>query len=1051
MGEAGDGAPTVVANRYRVSELLGSGAWGIVYRAIDMRNDREVALKILRVEFAGSASVDRFRREIAILARLDHPNIVALYDSGEIEGAPWYAMSYVRGESLQERLAREKSLPIIDALNIAREVAVALAHAHAAGVVHRDIKPGNILLQDGRVFVADFGIARAISGAAREEWKSSSGFQIGTPGYMSPEQVAAEATIDGRSDIYSTGCVLYEMLAGEKPFSGSSPTALMARHIFDPVPRLSTVRRALPKSVEAVVYRALAKSAADRFGSATEFAQVLEAVAKDPQTSVAQSPRKARRAALATIAVAALVAGAFTARPSWERAADARAVAAADTTRVVVFPFDREAAVAPPLDVAQSILLAMLRWKGLDLVDPSSLSEAMGSKDGTAVTASELRAVALRLHAGRFVRGRVWRDGDSTRVQAMLFDVSLGERPLFETSGTISSNSAANQAMFAALTDRLLLRARDSTESADGANGTSSLGSRQAYLRGKKDLERWDLQAADSDLASALRLDAHNAAAALWLALSRNWAEKDTATWFYAAEAAASRRADLSASDQAKLDALAALAHGDQPRACRQWDAQTRQAPFDFAVWYGAADCLLSDNVVLPDATSPSGWKFRSGYHSALVRYQRAFALRPAVLRALRHDAFGDARALLKTSGNDLRMGVSLGPMPNSFAAFPSWESDTLCFVPFSFAVIASSDARVLRRLPRTVGIAVREQRQLFREIAAGWSASDRESAEAAHALALALFLLGEPSAIDTLMRAKSLAADQSERQRIATSEVWMRLQFALPGDAAALRRARELADSLLRSRPADPVDPKTLASIAALTGHAFEVVRLQRDLPTKVVVPGSIPVRALSRTLLYLAAFGGPADSLLALERRTDSLIAAVVAPDQRDAARREALSRADALAMPELRMHSIQSFGASQPSFLDGDVALARGDTAGARAALASVRNMRGAFDFPELTVDAIYPEAWLLAATGDTLGAIAWLDPVLARVRLSSSLVDPVRAAMLVRAMAFRAELAAATGDRRGAAQWAAAVVELWSGADSFLQPVVIRMRALSAAGG
>ena len=257
------------------------------------------------------------------------------------------------------------------------------------------------------------------------------------------------------------------------------------------------------------------------------------------------------------------------------------------------------------------------------------------------------------------------------------------------------------------------------------------------------------------------------------------------------------------------------------------------------------------------------------------------------------------------------------------------------------------------RRLPRTVGVAVRQQRQLFREIAAGWSASDRESAEAAHALALALFLLGEPSAIDTLMRAKSLAADQSERQRIVTTEVWMRLQFALPGDAAELRHARKLADSLLRSRSADPVDPKTLASIAALTGHAFEVVRLQRDLPTKTFVPGSIPVRALSHALLYLAAFGGPADSLLALERRTDSLIVAVVPPDQRDAVRREAFSRADGLAMPDLRMHSIQSFGSSQPSFLDGDVALARGDTARARAVLASVRNMRTAFALPEVTV--------------------------------------------------------------------------------------------------
>ena len=430
MGEAGDGTPTVVADRYRVSEVLGSGAWGIVYRAIDLRDDREVALKILRVEFAGSASAERFRREVAILARLDHPNIVALYDSGEVDGAPWYAMSYVRGESLHDRLAREKSLPIIDALKIAREVTVALAHAHAAGVVHRDIKPGNIPAAGWPGMVADFGIARAISGVAREEWKSSSGFQIGTPGYMSPEQVAAEATIDGRSDIYSMGCVLYEMLAGEKPFSGSSPSALMARHVFDPVPRLTTVRQALPKSVEDVVFRALAKSPADRFGSAAEFAQVLESVAKDPHVSVAQSPRKARRAARATLGTAALVAVASIAWPSWERAADLRAIAAADTSRVAIFPFDGGRSILAGHDAEQSLREAMVRWKGIDVVDPRALSEAIGPSSSAPVQASAARAIALRLHAGRYVRVVLSHVGSTALAQAMLFECVERSEPV---------------------------------------------------------------------------------------------------------------------------------------------------------------------------------------------------------------------------------------------------------------------------------------------------------------------------------------------------------------------------------------------------------------------------------------------------------------------------------------------------------------------------------------------------------------------------------------------------------------------------------------------
>jgi len=1047
MGEAGDSAPTVVADRYRVSELLGSGAWGIVYRAVDMQNDREVALKILRVEFAGSASNDRFRREIAILARLNHPNIVALYDSGEIEGAPWYAMSYVRGESLQERLAREKSLPIVDALNIAREVAVALAHAHAAGVVHRDIKPGNILLQDGRVFVADFGIARAISGAARQEWKSSSGFQIGTPGYMSPEQVAAEATIDGRSDIYSTGCVLYEMLAGEKPFSGSSPTALMARHIFDPVPRLSTVRRALPKSVEAVVYRALAKSAADRFSSATEFAQVLEAVAKDPQTSVAQSPRKARRAALATIAVAALVAGAFVARPKWERAADARLVAAADTTRVAIFPFDGDGSTPARLAAEQSLRDAMVRWKGIKVVDSHALSEAIGPSSGAPVQASAARALALRLHAGRYVRVVLSHVRSADVAHAMLFDVSNAESPLAEATETIPESEADARTTFTHLGDRLLFRTSDSGAFAESTTGTGSLPSRQAFLRGRQALDRWDLDSADLEFAIARQWDPHFPQAALWYALTRRWSNRDGATWEYAVAVADAGRLDLVEVDRERLDALKALIEGRQVEACTQWDDLARRYPFAFANWYGAADCLAKDPLVRRDPRSPSGWQFRSGYHSALDRYRRAVSLQPALLYSFRADQFERIRGWLWTSGHDLRFGRSAGPRSSDFGAYPSWDGDTLAFVPFPLGMLASSDPRLLRRLPRSVGLAVDHQRGLFRDIAAEWRSSEPRSASAAHALALALALLGDQRALDTLEVAKSLAINSDERQRLAMSEVWLRMQFADPSDIASLRRVRLLTDSLLRSLPSNPVDPSIAASVAALCGHAYDAVRLNRLDPAPAFLTDAAPLSPISRAFTVLAAFGGPEDSLRVLEWRSDSMIDALIPVARRQAVREELLGRAIGIEFPVVRSSALSSGEFSKQHLLAAESALMRGDTAAVIRILHGVQDARVAFALPDLGIDALLPETFLLAATRHEVEAIAWIEPTLLRLRVSPPLPDPVPAASLVRAMALRAELAERVGDHRTAALWAAAVVELWANADDFLQPVVAHMRRLS----
>src|SRR3989454_6022449 len=247
-----------------------------VYLAHDRKHHRQVAIKVLNPELAGALGPERFLREIEIAARLNHPHILALIDSGEADGFLYYVMPYVEGESLRERLKREGQLPLEEAVRIAREVASALSHAHSHDVVHRDIKPENILISGGEAVVADFGIGRAITAAARDTL-TGTGIAIGTPGYMSPEQATGGARLDGRSDIYSLACVLYEMLAGDPPYVASSAHAIAARHSMDPVPRLRTVRETVPAAVEQVIGHALAKVAADRFATAAAFAEALQA------------------------------------------------------------------------------------------------------------------------------------------------------------------------------------------------------------------------------------------------------------------------------------------------------------------------------------------------------------------------------------------------------------------------------------------------------------------------------------------------------------------------------------------------------------------------------------------------------------------------------------------------------------------------------------------------------------------------------------------------------------------------------------------------------
>src|SRR3989475_3999588 len=293
-----------LGDRYRLERELGQGGMAVVFLAEDRKPRRRVAIKLLKPELSAVLGSERFLREIAIAATLQHPHILPLYDSGQADGLLYYVMPFAEGESLRQRLAREQQLPLDAALQVTREVGSALQYAHEHGVVHRDIKPENIMLSGGQAVVADFGIARALH-AANADQLTQSGMVVGTPQYMSPEQ-AGGATVDGRSDQYSLACPLYEMLIGQPPFTGPSALAVIARHSVDPVPSLRVVRQTVPQAVEGAIIQAMAKVPADRFASIQRFLDALQSpgIASLPQTV---SPRPRSRLVMTTLGAGVLV------------------------------------------------------------------------------------------------------------------------------------------------------------------------------------------------------------------------------------------------------------------------------------------------------------------------------------------------------------------------------------------------------------------------------------------------------------------------------------------------------------------------------------------------------------------------------------------------------------------------------------------------------------------------------------------------------------------------------------------------------------------------
>jgi eukaryotic-like serine/threonine-protein kinase len=434
-----------LADRYAIERELGRGGMATVYLATDLRHHRSVALKVLQPELAASLGTQRFLREIEVAAALTHPHIVPLHDSGETGEFLFYVMPFIEGESLRERLTRDGALPAADAIRIAREVAEALEYAHAHGVVHRDIKPENILLSSGHAVVSDFGIARAI-GVAGGGQITEVGSAVGSPKYMSPEQVEGNPELDGRSDIYSLGCVLYEAVTGTTPFGGTTSVGMMVRRLMDTPPPMRSIRPEVTAGLEAVVKKAMARAPTERFATAAELAIALGALEAGTSGSVAVAARE-EKASLAVLPFVNL-----SPDPENEYFSDG---------------------------MTDELMSALAKLPGLRVAARTS-SFAFKGKE------RDIRDIGQRLRVGTVLEGSVRKAGHRLRISAQLVDTGDGFQLWSETyERDLKDVFAVQDEIARTIATELKLKLLAGSEAALVRPVTSNLEAYTCYLQGR--------------------------------------------------------------------------------------------------------------------------------------------------------------------------------------------------------------------------------------------------------------------------------------------------------------------------------------------------------------------------------------------------------------------------------------------------------------------------------------------------------------------------------------------------------------------------------------
>jgi eukaryotic-like serine/threonine-protein kinase len=521
-----------LAGRYAITRELGRGGMATVFLATDEKHGREVAIKVLHPELSASIGGDRFEREIRTVASMQHPNILGLYDSGSASGLLYYVMPFVEGMSLRDKIDKEGQLSVDDALRIALEVASALGYAHGKGIIHRDIKPENILLSGELTLVADFGIAKAAS-EANQQKLTQTGMAVGTPLYMAPEQAGGEA-VGPTSDIYSLGCMLYEMLAGEPPFTGKNPVAIMARHAMEQVPSIRIVRSSVPAEVEEAIFAAMGKVPADRPQTAAAFAEILGMPLGSTTTMRVRgrtttyavvappTPWWKKKAVIAAVPAILLVAAAGT----WyglNGRTSATSVLGADARRIAVLYFQDQSRDSSLLPLADGLTEGLIRTLG---TAPSLTVISQNGVEPYRGTTIPPDSIARALRAGFLVRGEVEPEGQQIRVSVRLDDrsgVNLRRASFLKPSGNLP---ALQDTLSVVVADLIKQQLREEINLRSQRANTSSQNAWLLLQRAEQSRKRAEVLARGDEPEGAVRaFEAADSLLALAEAEDRRWAD----------------------------------------------------------------------------------------------------------------------------------------------------------------------------------------------------------------------------------------------------------------------------------------------------------------------------------------------------------------------------------------------------------------------------------------------------------------------------------------------------------------------------------------------
>jgi serine/threonine-protein kinase len=960
-----------LADRYRIERELGRGGMATVWLAYDLRHDRPVALKMLRGELVAALGPERFLQEIRIAARLQHPHILPVHDSGDAAGRLWYTMPYVEGESLRQRLARERQLPIGQALRIADQVLSALGYAHARGIVHRDIKPENILLEGDQAVVADFGVARAIS-AAGDARLTETGLALGTPAYMSPEQASAGRDLDGRSDLYSFGCVLYEMLAGQPPFQAPTAQGLLARHALDPVPPLRTVRDTVTDRVEEAVVRAMAKAPADRFPTAAAFAEALAGAGDSGGRRSAPVPRQPRPRRGVVMAFAAIVLVPLLALATyllWPRSR-----IPVNPNLVAIVPF-RVSGAAPELsylregmiDLVAARLTGEASARALDPRSVMAVWRRAGGSDAADLPEAAALEVARRLGAGQLLLGGVVGTPGHLTLNASL--VAAG-RDRAEARAEGSADSLPQ------LVDRLI--AQLITEGAGESHGldglvNAPLPALRLYLEGQAANRQAAYSVAVDRFGRALDLDSTFALAGLGLAGAAGWTASPGAAR-RGLERAWAGRDRLSARDRALVLAEVGPnypATSTLIQHLNAWEQAANLAPDQPERWYELGDIYFHHGPYLGIAASR---------RSAADLFRRSVGLdsNTAALGHLVEIAVldGDTTAVRRLGALYLARDTS-----GELLGFYRWRIAEALHDDRALAALRAEYGRMrLESLWRIMNHAALDGRGLDDadsaaaaiQARAGRSADWQRSKTYLHAF---LVNRGRPMAA----LADTAADDDAEYGPHAA--LYERVLDALYGDGDSVgagSAARALA-KMAERRPADAADRAVAGTdlcVATLwrlargetAGAAQAVIRLRAhaagDTP-QATTTNAVCAALLEAKLAWTV--GTPTPAAAAALDRLDSLVRSGPGGQRSGPDAAFTLSPAYVRSVVGISPCGFEDFA-------NLDIARLRERQRDLRAALAAVRRRSYAYHLSDYLASHFREEGRLAALTGDTTGSVA-----------------------------------------------------------------------------